>query len=144
MPIGDPFVFLLIGVAALSLLWFAWFAAESALQGPRGVTAVGAVPRTTKRPSFDYPRPVDVTLPRRQSTLIMYSPAERTELDSCRGADAAGKCPRALADGTVACAGSLLSLPAPIRGSAEWQIPVGYKTCPVASYDFYRQASSPN
>lgn len=144
MAIGDPFIVLLIAVAVLPLLWFAWFAAESAFRGAKVVTAAGPTLRTTKRPSFDYPRAVDVTLPRRPRTLIIYSPTERTELDSCRGADAAGKCPRTLADGTVACAGSLLALPAPIRGSAEWQIPVGYKTCPVASYDVYRQATSSN
>jgi hypothetical protein len=144
MPIGDPFIFLLIAAAVLSLVWFAWFAAESAFHGSQVATAVGATPRTKKPRSFDYPRPVDLTLPRGRSILILHSPTEWTEFESCRGADAAGNCPRALADGTVACAGSLLSLPAPIRGSAEWHIPVGYKTCPVASYDVYRQASSPS
>jgi hypothetical protein len=144
MPVSDPLIYLLILAAVFPVLWVAWWAADSAFRGSLVVKAVAPIPTAPKAPRSDYPRPVDLTLPRRRGTLVIYSRTELAETGNCRGADAAGKCPRALADGTVACAGSLLSLPAPIRGSGEWQIPFGYKVCPVASYDVYRGAASPN
>jgi hypothetical protein len=144
MPVSDPFIYLLIVAAVFPVLWVAWWAADCAFRGSQVVKAAVPIPTAAKRPRSDYPRPVDLTLPRRRGTLIIYSRSQLTEIGGCLGADAAGKCPRAVADGTVACAGSLLSLPAPIRGSGEWQVPFGYKVCPVASYDIYRRAASPN
>ena len=143
MVLGDPFIYFFVVVAILPLLWVAWWAVDSVFSSSRAPKAVVPAATSAKSPSYEYPRPVDLTLPRRRGAVAIYSLKERAEIDCCRGADVAGKCPRATADGTVACAGSLLSLPVPIRGSAEWQIPVGYKVCPVASYDVYRQAGSP-
>lgn len=139
MAVTNPFIYLLLAAMAAPVLWVIWWAADSAFARTRVAAATGPAPKTAKPRTFDYPRPVDVTLPRRRGSIVIYSLTERTEIGNCRGADAAGKCPRALVDGTVACAGSLLSIPAPIRGSAEWQVPFGYKNCPVASYDVYRQ-----
>jgi hypothetical protein len=68
--------------------------------------------------------------------------ADGVETGGCNGPDHAGKCPRALADGTVPCAGCILSLPRPIRGSTEWHIPAGYQTCLVGSYEVFRQPVS--
>lgn len=139
MASGNPFIYLLLAALVAPVLWLMWWAADSAFGGTRVAALVRPAPKSTKPRSFESPRPVDVTLPRRPGTIVICSLTERTEIGSCRGATAAGSCPRALADGTVACAGSLLSIPAPIRGSAEWQVPFGYKNCPVASYDVYRQ-----
>ena len=142
MSVTNPFIYLLFAVLVAPVFWLMWWAADSVFAGTRALAAVGPAPEGAKRRTFDYPRPVDVTLPRRLGTIAIYSTTDRIEIDGCRGADASGKCPRSSADGTVACAGLLLSLPAPIRGSAEWQIPIGYKICPVASYDIYRQKAA--
>lgn len=142
MSVTNPFIYLLFAALVAPVLWVIWWAVDAAFSGTRAVATGTPVPETAKPRSFDYPRPVDVTLPRRSRAIAIYSLTDRTEIDACRGADAGGKCPRARADGTVACAGSLLSLPAPIRGSAEWQVPAGYKICPVASYDVYRQGGA--
>lgn len=141
MVVGDPFVYFLIVAGVLPLLWIAWWAADSVFRSPRAVHEVVPAPKGPKAPSYDYPRAVDMTLPRRRGAVSIYSLQERAEVDSCHGADVTGRCPRATADGTVACAGLLLALPMRIRGSAEWQIPNGYKVCPIASYEVYRQTS---
>jgi len=46
------------------------------------------------------------------------------------------------ADGTVPCAGLLLALPRPVRGSIEWQIPAGYGACLLGGFGVFRQAGS--
>ena len=142
MRIGDPFVYFLIVALVAPVVWMIWWAVDSAFSGTRVAAVAPATPKTPKPTSEDYPRPVDITLPRRRGAIAIYSLTDRAEIDSCRGADAGGRCPRPLADGTVACAGCLLALPASIRGSAEWQVPSGYKYCPVASYEVYRQQAS--
>lgn len=142
MSVTNPFIYLLLIGLVAPVLWVAWWAVDSVFASPRVVGSVGPIAKSPKPRKFDYPRPIDLTLPRRQGSIAIYSLNGRTEIDRCHGADASGKCPRATADGTVACAGSLLALPAPIRGSAEWQIPSDYKVCPVASYDVYRQRVS--
>ena len=142
MRIGDPFIYVLIIALVAPMLWMIWWALDSVFAGRRVATAGPPAPKTAKPRAFDYPRPVDLTLPRRHGAIGIYSLRDQAELDTCRGADAAGKCPRPLADGSVACAGCLLALPTPIRGSAEWQIPFGYTNCPVASYEVYRQKAS--
>lgn len=144
MAIGTVFIYLLLAALVAPFVWVIWWVFASAFEPAGAAQTVRPTPQPTKRQGFDYPRPVDITLARRPGAIVIYSLADPTEIGSCRGADAAGKCPRALTDGSVACAGSLLSLPAPIRGSAEWQIPFGYKVCPVASYDVYRRASQAN
>lgn len=145
MPVANPFVLFLIAALIVPPLWFAWWALDSAFRGTRVPEEARPAPKPAPKTNYDdYPRAVDLTLPRRRGAIVMYSLTGETECGSCVGADLAGKCPRALADGTVACAGSLLALPTPIRGSAEWQIPSGYKACPVASYDVYRHAIAVN
>ena len=85
------------------------------------------------------PTPIDMPLPRETGAIGIYAAAGTAELDRCRGADAEGDCPRPHADGTVACAGCVVVLPAAVRGSRAWAIPSGYRHCPVGSYAAYRE-----
>ena len=149
MGIGIAFTYLVIAALAAPLLWLLWWGAGSLVGGRLQVSAVptrgnGAKNAVKVRSGFDYPRPADVTLPGRRGAVAIYRLTDATEIGTCHGPDHAGKCPRALADGTVPCAGSLLALPRPIRGSAEWHIPFGYRACLLGSYDVFRQAGPAN
>jgi len=85
---------------------------------------------------------MDMALPRYSTAMAICRLSDGAEIGDCKGLDRIGGCPRALPDRTVPCAGSILSLPRPIRGSSEWHIPYGYRSCLVGSYEVYRQAVS--
>ncbi len=81
-------------------------------------------------------------LPWRAGAITVCRLKDGAQVDDCSGPDSVGRCPHLLADGTVPCAGAVLSLPMPIRGSAEWHIPAGYRACLVGSYAAFRQPIS--
>jgi hypothetical protein len=137
MGTGIVFVYLLIAALVAPLIWLLWWALDLFVTRPARPVAAPRVPRS-KDAAYTYPVAADVALPTRRSAVTVFS-AKGTEMSTCPGPDAAGRCPRALADGTVPCAGHLLALPRPIRGSFEWAIPAGYQTCLLGSYDVYRQ-----
>jgi hypothetical protein len=137
------FTYLLIAALLLPVTWAMWW----------GVAFLGGVARPSSapapsqrarraRPSFSFPQPADMALPRHPGAVAICRLSDGAEIGSCNGPNHAGKCPRAFADGTVPCAGSLLSLPRPIRGSMEWHIPIGYRACLMASYEVFRQPVS--
>ena len=144
MGIGIAFTFLLIATLVAPLVWIAWWAAGS-FGGNGRVALAPAVPSrkagtgvATRRSAFERPRPADLSLPRRTSSIAMYTGAG-AELASCSGPDHSGRCPRTAAGGAVPCAGLVLSLPRPVSGSTEWHIPSGYRACMLGSYDAFRQ-----
>ena len=137
MGTGIVFVYLLIAALVAPLVWVVWWGTASI--GGQTVKAAPARPRAeapARRSSFA-PFPVDLALPGRRNAVTVYSTSGR-EVTACEGPDAGGRCSRPLADGTVPCAGCLLVLPRPIRGSFEWQIPADYRTCLLGSYDVFR------
>jgi hypothetical protein len=140
MSTGTIFIYLLIAAMVAPFAWVLWWGAASLNEGRVAATPTRMSRRTTVRRSSIAPYPVDLTLPSRRHEVTVYS-ASGTELSTCLGPDAGGRCPQPLADGTVPCAGCMLALPRPIRGSFEWQIPSGYRACLLGSYDVFRQAS---
>jgi hypothetical protein len=151
MGIGIVFTYLLMAALAAPLLWLMWWGVNSA--GSRAgrlnasaVPARGSEAKTAAemRSQFAFPRPVDVKLTTRRGTVTMYSLSDGKEIATCLGPNHAGKCPRPSADGIVPCAGCVLALPQPIRGSVEWHIPAGYQACLLGSYDVFRQAGPAN
>jgi len=139
MGTGIVFTYLLIAAVAAPLLWLAWWGAGS-LGGTR--RAGRAVPVRLETPArrhgFDRPYPADIGLIGQRARIAIYDTAG-VQVETCKGPDSAGKCPRPLADGSVPCAGCLLALPASIQGSRQWHIPSGYQACLVGSYAAYRQ-----
>lgn len=140
MGTGIVFVYLSIAALMAPIVWLAWWAAGSLAdrRSPAGALPLGKV--VENKPLFSYPEPVDVSLPSRSGAVTIYSRAGR-EVGVCAGPDAKGGCPRPDEDGVVPCSGCLLALPRPVRGSFEWQIPAGYKACPVGSYAVFRQST---
>jgi hypothetical protein len=137
MATGFVFVYLAIAAIAAPFVWFLWWGLDSFANRPASIhSAVRVAPPA--RPAYAAPHAVDVNLPVRPRMVTVFSTAG-TELTTCEGPDAAGTCSRPLADGTVPCAGCLLALPRPIRGSFEWQIPAAYRTCLLGSYAVFRQ-----
>lgn len=143
------FVYLVIAAVAAPFLWLMWSAADS-LGGTGRLHATAAPIRSSevdagaRRTIFKQPQPADISLARPPSGAVtIHRLADATRVDSCVGPDSSGRCPRALADGSVPCAGAVLALPCRIRGSAEWHIPSGYQTCLLGSYDAFRQEGSP-
>jgi hypothetical protein len=143
MGTGIVFTFLLIAALVAPVVWVMWW----------GVTSVGSSARLSTAPapgqqvrrtrsSFSFPQPADLNLPRHPRAIAVCRLSDGAEFGSCSGPDLAGKCPQVLADGTVPCSGSVLSLPRPIRGSTEWHIPSGYRTCLLGSYEVFRQPVS--
>jgi hypothetical protein len=143
MGIGVVFLLLLIAAMIAPFVWAMWWAAAS-VGGSARPSIVRAVVEPVRKPrsSFAFPQPADLSLPRHLRAIAICRLSDGAEIGSCDGPDRYGKCPRATADGTVPCAGSMLSLPQPVRGSAEWHIPTGYKTCLVGSYQVFRQPVS--
>jgi len=135
--------YLLIAALLAPVVWVMWWGAAS-LGGSARLRAAPAPspPVRRARSSFSFPQPADMTLPRHLRAIAICRLSDGAEIGGCKGPDRAGKCPLALADGTVPCAGSVLSLPQPIRGSAEWHIPSGYRTCLLGSYEIFRQPVS--
>jgi hypothetical protein len=142
---GIFIVFLLLLMAAMiaPLVWLIWWALASVGGLARLSVARAAVEPTRKaRAVFTFPQPADLSLPRYPRAIAICRLSDGAEIGSCNGPDRAGRCPRAAADGTVPCAGSILSLPRPVRGSGEWHIPNGYKACLVGSYQVFQQPVS--
>jgi hypothetical protein len=140
MGLGIVFWYVAIAAVASPLLWLAWWGFDSLSSGRRLPVAValhpdGRAKRPPETPSpFDYPRPTDTRSAGRPGVVSICSLSDGAEVDSCTGPDRAGRCPSAGADGTVPCAGTVLALPRPIRGSLEWHIPSGYRACLLGSY----------
>jgi hypothetical protein len=149
MASGFVFVYLMIAAVAAPLLWLMWWAADSLSDAGRLQASAapirGSVARNPEagRPRFKQPQPVDFSLARPSGAVTIHRLTDAAQIGACVGPDSAGKCPRALADGTVPCAGAVLALPRRIRGSAEWHIPSGYHACLLGSYDAFRQPGSP-
>lgn len=140
MGIGILFFYLLIAAVLAPVVWLTWWGATSLGDPARVRTAPAPPPKNPRADSrFSIPQPVDLALPRYSKAVAICRLKDGAEVDGCSGPDHAGKCPRALADGTVSCAGSVLSLPRPIRGSTEWHIPSGYRACLLGSYEVFRQ-----
>lgn len=148
--LGAVFAYFVLAALVAPVLWLAWWAIGSLGDArrlhPSPMPSEGRdgkdLARTRAR--FDFPRPADVRLRGVRGSVAMYGLEGSNLLATCSGPDRAGKCPRPLADGTVPCAGCVLALPQPIRGSVEWHIPVGYQACLLGSYDVFRQASPAN
>ncbi len=139
MGMGIAFTFLALAALVAPVVWLAWWAADAAVSPRR--TPAPAVARGTRAPrtrTFDYPLPADTRRPGHADAIGVYETGGR-EVAVCTGPDAAGRCPKMLADGTVPCAGHVLVLPAPVRGSRDWHIPAGYQSCLVGSYGVFRQ-----
>jgi len=140
MAIGIVFEYLLIAALLAPVAWVVWWGASALGDDSRRVLSPASGQRTRKlRASFTFPQPVDMSLPRHSRAITVCRISDGAKIDACSGPDGGGKCPHALANGTVPCAGSMLSLPQPIRGSREWHIPAGYKSCLVGSYAAFRQ-----
>jgi len=140
MAIGFVFEYLLIAALLAPVVWVMWWAAAALGDRSHAVASPVRGPRIRKsHPGFSFPQPVDMSLPRHGQAITVCRIADGAKVDACSGPDSAGRCPRALANGTVPCAGSILSLPQPIRGSREWHIPAGYESCLVGSYAAFRQ-----
>jgi len=138
---ASGFVFVYLGVAAtvVPVVWFVWWGLDSlsnSLSKPHARPAI-KVPGPAK-PDFAAPHAIDISLPVRRDGVTVFS-AQGVQVSTCAGPDAGGRCSRPLADGTVPCAGCLLALPRPIRGSLDWEIPAGYKACLLGSYGVLRQ-----
>ena len=91
------------------------------------------------RTRFVRPTPAAGAYARRRGQVLICRLADGAEVDRCHGPDQAGRCPRALDDGTVPCAGQVLALPLVVRGSWAWHIPAAYRTCFLGTYDLHRQ-----
>jgi hypothetical protein len=143
MGTGIVFTFLVIAAVISPLIWLLWWGMASVGAPNRLVIAsMPSSPARGPRTSRAVPQPTDMNLPRLAGAIAVCRLSDGAEIATCKGPDAAGKCPRALADGTVPCAGFMLSLPRRVRGSSEWQIPAGYQSCLVGSYEVFRQPVS--
>jgi hypothetical protein len=140
MAIGIVFEYLLIAALLAPVAWVMWWGASTLGDSsrPRSSPVRGRQIRKSG-PSFSFPQPADMNLPRHSRAITVCRISDGAKIDACSGPDSAGRCPRTLANGTVPCAGSMLSLPLPIRGSREWHIPAGYQSCLVGSYAAFRQ-----
>ena len=143
MGIGVIFLVLVIAAMIAPLVWAVWWAAAS-IGGPAQPSIARAVVEPVRKARWDFafPQPADLSLRRHPRAIAICRLSDGAEIGTCTGPDRAGRCPRASADGTVPCAGSMLSLPRLVRGSGEWHIPAGYKTCLVGSYQVFRQPVS--
>lgn len=143
MGTGIVVTYLLIAAVVAPLLWLFWW----------GVTSIGSARQPSPVPvpsravpgarlKYSFPQPVDMRLPLHRGAIAVCRLSDGAQTGDCNGPDHSGRCSRAGADGTVPCAGCILSLPRPIRGSTEWHIPTGYQTCLVGSYEVFRQPAS--
>lgn len=136
---GTVFIYLLIAALIAPVVWVTWWGVAS-VGGFAKLSSAPAKKQHAARPrsSFSIPQPADMALPRRSGAIAISWFSKGAEIGGCIGPDHDGKCPRVLANGTVPCAGSVISLPRLIRGSAEWHIPSGYQTCLAGSYEVFR------
>ncbi len=138
---GIVFTYLLIVAVVAPIVWLAWWMVDS-LGNARRIPAVAAPRRSTvKAAAPAHPYPVDLVLPAQAGKVIRYSTSGKA-LASCPGPDAGGECPFKSDEGVVPCSGTLLALPRAIRGSFEWQIPAGYRSCLLGSYGAFRRTDS--
>jgi hypothetical protein len=140
MASGFVLVYLAIAAIAFPFVWLTWWALDSLATRPARLHSEARIPPPA-RPAYAMPHAVDVSLRVRPSAVTVYSNTG-AELSTCAGPDATGRCSRPLADGTVPCAGCVLALPRPVRGSLEWQIPSGYRTCLLGSYGVFRHGAA--
>lgn len=138
MATGFVFVYLAIAALVAPFVWLVWWALDSTASSRVPAPALARRPAGAG-PAYVAPRAVDLPLPGHRATVTVYSMSGK-ELSTCPGPDAGGHCSRPLADGTVPCAGCLLALPTPIRGSLDWEIPAGYQACLMGGYGALRQA----
>ena len=139
MGIGIAFTFIGLAVLLVPVVWLFWWAVDSIGNRPaRATLAIRSVARAT-RSRFSQPQPVDLRLPTRPDLITVYRAINAKPAYTCHGPDAHGGCPIAKADGTVPCSGSMIVLPMAVRGSREWHIPPGWKTCLVGSYGAFTQ-----
>jgi hypothetical protein len=139
MASGFVFVYLAVAAIVAPVVWLVWWGLDSlsnSLSKPHARATI-KVP-TPPKPVFAAPHAIDLSLPVRRDRVTVFS-AQGAEVSTCAGPDAGGRCSRPLGDGTVPCAGCLLALPRPIRGSLDWEIPAGYKACLLGSYGVLRQ-----
>ena len=143
MGMGIAFTFIFLAALLAPVVWVIWWAADSA--GSR-TPAVAVAPKRraqqphgVTRPVFQYPQAADLRLAGRPDAITVYRHGATAPAAFCKGPDAKGGCPIAKVDGTVPCAGCTLVLPVAVRGSRDWDIPAGYRTCLVASYGALRQ-----
>lgn len=139
MASGFVFVYLGIAVLVAPVVWLVWWALDSVAARPAVAPPRVRVARPSK-PVDPAPHAVDISLPTTGGRVTVYSAAGK-KLSTCDGPDAGGRCSRPLADGSVPCAGCMLALPRPIRGSLDWQIPAGYQACLLGSYGVLRHAT---
>jgi hypothetical protein len=144
MGLGIAFTFLGIVALAAPMVWLMWWAADSVGGGrrrpvPLAATSAGTLVAAGARSGFDRPHPVDSRVSSPPSAITVCSLSDGSALESCQGPDQGGQCTRMRADGVVPCAGLVLSLPRPIRGSTDWHIPTGYRACLLGGYAVYRQ-----
>jgi len=140
MAIGFVFEYLLIAALLAPVAWVMWWAASTLGDRSHSVASPARAPRMpSTRSSFSSPQPVDMSLPAHSQAITVCRISDGAKIDACSGPDSDGRCPHTLANGTVPCAGRMLSLPQPIRGSREWHIPAGYQSCLVGSYAAFRQ-----
>jgi len=115
---GLAYVPAYIVIAALlaPLGWFMWWAVASVARADNLSTVQGPKPQGSKIPAkVALPQPVDMDLPRHPGGIGIWRLSDGVEITACSGPDHEGKCPGQLADGTVPCAGFMLSLPMSIR-----------------------------
>ena len=139
MGTGIVFTYLLVVAVAAPVLWLAWWGAGSVAgnQHRHAVRTVEAKP-ARRLGGFDRPYAADLGLVGRRDRIAIYD-RSGAQVETCKGPDAKGRCPRPLADGSVPCAGCVLALPVPVEGSRQWHIPAGYRACVVGSYGVYRR-----
>ena len=138
---GTTIVFVYVSILAFvaPFIWLMWWSIDSLGNRPVPARAVSS-PRRPTRLAYSAPSPVDAHLPVRRDRVTVYNRTGKV-VNTCAGPDADGKCGQPLADGTVRCAGCILAMPHPIRGSLEWEIPEGYRNCLLGSYQAFRQAT---
>ena len=143
MGMGYAFALFLTVLVLAPVLWLLGWALDFLTGRARRPQRNLSQPRPAPpaKPYFNAPRQIDIRLPARTGEVGIYRMSDLAAVDRCTGPDAAGRCPRALDDGTVPCGGHVLALPVAIRGGREWHVPARYEGCPLASYQAVRPAA---
>lgn len=136
------FVFVMAAPLVIPVAWVgAWLIGDlaGASKRRRFWPAGAAQGRRTPAPRLAPLRALDIGLATTGRDVTIYRLSDLTAVDSCRGADADGRCPRVPGDRAVPCAGHALAIPVAIKGSRAWHVPLEHATCPLGSYDAYRR-----
>jgi|GEM_PF-6384741 len=136
---GIVLTYLLVVAIAFPVVWVGWWTVASLGDPRRRAVPAPAAARPAAAP---VPHATDGGLSGRPGEVVIRRLKDGLEVGSCHGPDSGGRCPRMTAGGTVPCAGAVIALPRAVRGSLEWHIPSGYRTCMLGGYDAFRQASS--